>query len=556
MNWFGWAKPSTDAGKPQAPSVGSLRSGSLFGANAEAASRDAEVAEICRALVQNSPDCIEILTPEGRWEFMNERGLELLEFGSYAEIAGKEWATSFPPSAQSIVSEALVLAQCGGVARFQAPCPTARGLWKWWDVMMTPVRSADGHVERIVCTSRDISGIKQVEESLSEALKEAEQAARAKDDFLANLSHELRTPLTSILGFAELLGMRAELSVEAKGHAGRIELAGKSLLALLNDMLDLARAGAGTLRVEPAPCDLADLMTHVAELVAPLAARKPIEVSVEMDAGLEGWFELDRERVQQVVLNLVNNAIKFTDSGQVAVGVSRTGDGQGRLKFTISDTGSGIEAHVLPTLFDRFTQVDNSMARKHGGAGLGLAICKELVARMGGEIGAESRIGEGSTFWFSLPLVELAAANVDTHLEVDAGAGLKVLIADDSEANQHLLSAILRAGGHEPHIASDGIEALEALAAEPFDVVLMDIQMPRMDGLTAIGKLRRATHLNARTPVIAITANVFPEQVATYLEAGANDCVAKPFKAPEVLGKLGYWGSRPVDVVEDARIAV
>jgi len=537
-----YRSPLVSVAKPTQVS-GSLRAGSLF--DGGSAARSAEVTELCRALVSSSPDCIEILDPDGCWEFINERGLELLEIEDFGAFAGRHWSESFPPESRALAKDALALARAGEVARFQAPCPTLKGEPKWWDVLVTPVFGAGGSLHRLVCTSRDITGMKASEARLSTALAELEAAARAKDDFLANLSHELRTPLTSILGFSEHLRLEGGLDPVVLAKVGRIEKAGQGLLALVNDMLDMARAGAGTLRIEPAPCDVHALLDHVAEMTGPLATEKALEICFDRDATVQGWFELDEKRLRQVVLNLVNNAIKFTEMGKITVSLAAERDEAGEwLRFAVTDTGSGIPADSLPTLFDRFTQVDGSVRRQHGGAGLGLAISRELTQRMGGVIGVESRLGEGSTFWFRLPCVPAEPPSAAAQAAAEwAGRPLRILAADDSEANRQLLSLILEAAGHDLTLAEDGAQALSCLAAETFDLILMDIQMPKLDGLSAIRALRGMTNANAAKPVLAITANVFPEQVASYLAAGADDCLSKPFQVSEVLGKVARWGA-------------
>jgi PAS domain S-box-containing protein len=531
---------------------GSLRGASLFGAGA---SRDADMSQLCRALVGSSPDCIEILDPSGRWEFINERGLELLEIEDFGAFAGCNWTESFPHEARSQAAAALELARSGRVARFQTLCPTQKGAPKWWDVLVTPVFTENGQLQRLICTSRDITDIKASEARLEGAMADLEAASRAKDDFLANLSHELRTPLTSILGFSEHLRLQARLDDDVLAKVGRIEKAGQGLLALVNDMLDLARVGAGTLRIEAAPCDVRAVLDHVAELTSPLAIAKGLDLRFEAEPAAGQWFELDEKRLRQILLNLVNNAIKFTEAGGISVSLAAEDDW---LRFAVSDTGSGIPAENLATLFDRFTQVDGSVRRQHGGAGLGLAISRELADRMGGAIGVTSELGSGSTFWFRLPMI--LAERPDLAVQPAAqvrGPRLRILAADDSEANRQLLSLILEASGHEIRLAEDGAEALACLSAEPFDLVLMDIQMPRLDGLSAIRALRGMTNINARKPVLAITANVFPEQVASYLAAGADDCLSKPFQVAEVLDKVARWGAASrLEATEDWTSAV
>ena len=511
--------------------------------------------DVCDELVRASPDCIQVITLEGRLEFINEHGLSLLEIEDITGLAGAPWSSLWPEEEREKVATAVSGAMAGGRERFQGLCPTFTGAPKWWDVIVSPVRNARGDIDALLAVSRDITAIKAVEERLDGAVKIAATASRIKDEFLANLSHEIRTPLTSILGFAELAASSDRPASEGKAYVDRIAQAGDSLLHLVNDLIDLACADAGTLTIHPAPCNLELSVTSIVDRMRPMAGRKLIDVVLEFDPRLSGFFDLDQQRVQQVVANLVTNAVKFTDIGTVTVAVSQTDDDPAALLIAVTDTGAGIPDALLPTLFDRFTQADSSLSRRHGGAGLGLAISKNLVILMGGQIGAQSAVDAGATFWFTLPMARAEPPLAPPVQAVSEQAPLRVLVADDNEANRRLLSAFLEAGGHNVVLAVDGGEALKLVGATKFDVVLMDIQMPVMDGVTAIKAMRAGATSNSQTPIIAITANVMADQLDSYLAAGANACISKPFNARAVLEGLAAVtaGKAPSDEMDTSR---
>ena len=406
----------------------------------------------------------------------------------------------------------------------------------------------------------DITEQAEIERELIAAKERAELGARSKAEFLANMSHELRTPLTAIIGFAGLLGDGGVLAERERHWVSRIEDASKALHSIVNDVLDFSKLEDGAVELENEPFNLRKLVDDTAALLADQAEKKGIRLKVDVQDGLCDHLAGDTGRLRQVLLNLVSNAVKFTNQGGVTVTVGEEAavaqdagaEGLVRLRFSVRDTGIGIPGPALSQLFQRFVQADGSISRRFGGTGLGLAISRRLVDLMGGEIGVESCLGEGSTFWFRVDLTE--AAEIEQLEERDIaidGAALRLLLVEDAEANQELVSTILRSVGIEVDIAANGAEAVEAMRTSHYDVVLMDVQMPVMGGVQATRLIRRMTGAPARVPIIALSANVLPHQVAEYRSAGMDAHLAKPINPREMLAAIGYWaGVQRTDEVE------
>ncbi|QUD85985.1 ATP-binding protein [Phenylobacterium montanum] len=375
------------------------------------------------------------------------------------------------------------------------------------------------------------------------AQEAAEASAQAKAEFLANMSHEIRTPLTSVVGFAGLLAKTPDLPERAQAYAQRIVTGGHALRALVNDILDFSRIEAGQVELEPAPLSPLALLTDTVELIRPEAEAKGLSLTLQASDPLPAQVLADAERVRQVLLNLIGNAIKFTHDGAVTVEAAyRAGDG--RLFIRVRDTGVGVSAEHRGRLFQRFSQIDASNTRRYGGAGLGLAISKGLVELMGGEIGVESLRGGGSVFWFSIeaPAIEAPPAPSGDVPEVAVGP-LRILVVDDVAVNRELVSALLSPFDATLSEAANGAEAVEAASRSGFDLILMDLQMPVMDGLAATRAIRASSSLNADTPILAVSANVMAPQVEACRAAGMNDHVAKPIDPTDLLNKIGQWVS-------------
>jgi YD repeat-containing protein len=373
-----------------------------------------------------------------------------------------------------------------------------------------------------------------------EQARRAEASAGAKAEFLANMSHELRTPLTSIIGFTRLAAQQSDLSEETRAYVDRVAEASRALLCTVNDILDLSRLEAGKVRFRVAATPLAALCRAALALLAPLAEVKGLALSLECaPAAADLNLKLDPDRIRQILLNLVGNALKFTEAGAVVLRVDYDALGE-RLAVEVTDTGPGIPADKVGVLFKRFSQVDGSRGRAHGGSGLGLAICKGLVEAMGGEIGVDSRFGEGSRFWFAIPAPlasrgepDRAAASEPLILE-----GLKVLVVDDHAANRELAHMFLSTAGAEVSEASGGEAAAELATKEAFDVILMDLRMPGLDGVGALRRIRERRGPNAETAIVAFTADVDEGAAERLTAIGFQGLVGKPMEPLTLIGAV------------------
>jgi signal transduction histidine kinase/ActR/RegA family two-component response regulator len=375
------------------------------------------------------------------------------------------------------------------------------------------------------------------------AYASAENIARTKSEFLANMSHEIRTPLNGILTMTEIMD-RGALSEEQRSRLGVVRQSGQDLLRLLSDILDFSKIEAGKLELEEIAFDVEDLLTSTLASFAPLADQKGLELRLDLAPSAKGWRRGDPARLRQIAANFISNAIKFTASGEVSVRLIGLGvHGQDGLQLAVKDSGIGIPEEKMGRLFQKFSQVDASTTRHFGGTGLGLAICMQLASLMNGRVWAVSEEGRGSTFFAELALPQLDAAALaspaaarsasplQSRQEEDVRA-VRVLAAEDNPTNQLVLSTIMEMFGFELTIVSDGVEALEAWRAQAFDVILMDVHMPRMDGVDATRAIRReeAQKSGRRTPIIALTANAFPHQVLEYRAAGMDLHVTKPLE--------------------------
>jgi signal transduction histidine kinase len=397
----------------------------------------------------------------------------------------------------------------------------------------------------ILVNETDITEEVEAQSALAEARERAEEAMAARQDFLANMSHELRTPLTSILGFTDLLDA-SPLDAEQRRRLARIRDAGVVLLDTLNDVLDFSKLEAGGVNLDQRPFELRALLGKVFGMFEAQAMAKGLDLTLGVDPACPEWLEGDCERLRQVLVNFLGNALKFTGAGSVNLSATvreSAGPGLARLELAVSDTGVGVPATMLDTVFERYAQAGPEVSRKFGGTGLGLAISKEIVELMGGEIGVDSIDGQGSRFWCVLDLpVAAAPARPEAEAARAATRPLKLLVADDNEANRELIGTLVRAMGHEVDVVADGCAAVEAAKAGGYDLILMDVQMPRMDGLAATRAIRSLMGEAALTPIIALTANVLPDQIAFYRASGMDDHVGKPISPRELLLKIAQWG--------------
>jgi two-component system, sensor histidine kinase len=393
---------------------------------------------------------------------------------------------------------------------------------------------------------RNITDQKLSEQAFIRAKEEAEAANAAKSAFLATMSHEIRTPLNGVLGMAQAMAGEA-LSPAQQERVRIIQQSGQSLLAILNDLLDLAKIEAGKLTLEETEFSLDELARGAHGAFSAIAEQKDLRFQMEIAPAARGVYRGDSTRVRQILYNLISNALKFTREGEVRVSIESLPSASGKdLVITIRDTGIGIAPEALATLFDKFVQADNTMTRRFGGTGLGLTISKQIVELMGGVIAVESRLGEGTTFRVRLPLLWLgpvfalpAPPTADETPEISL-EGLRVLAAEDNVTNQLVLKTVLHSLGVQPVVVENGRLAVEAWAREPFDLILMDIQMPEMDGVAATQEIRRreAKAGGERTPIVALSANVMKHQVAEYLAAGMDAHLAKPINVAQLYDAL------------------
>ena len=379
-----------------------------------------------------------------------------------------------------------------------------------------------------------------LEQRVSERTAELERANAEKSRFLANMSHELRTPLNGVIAVSETLE-REQVSPRNVELAQLIVASGRLLERVLTDILDFSKIEAGEMRLETQPFELGQLVGRVAELHRASAEAKGVALALEIAPEVLGTYLGDSVRLTQVLSNLLSNGVKFTSAGQVALRVDRADDA---LRFTVTDSGIGFDESVKARLFHRFEQADVSIRRRFGGTGLGLAICRSLVTLMGGEIDAVSTPGQGACFTVMLALTKIAAATAEAPAEASTDPtdlpGLQVLLAEDHPTNQRVVRLILEAVGVELTVVENGALALDAFARARFDLVLMDMQMPEMDGLTATAELRalEAARGLPRTPVIMLTANALDEHVSASLAAGADLHLSKPLRAAELLDAI------------------
>ncbi len=372
----------------------------------------------------------------------------------------------------------------------------------------------------------------------------ADIANEAKSAFLATMSHEIRTPLNGVLGMAQAMAAET-LAPRQRERLDIIDQSGKALLAILNDILDLSKIEAGKLELEEIEFDLDEVARGAHSAFTALANKKGLSFALDIDQA-HGVYRGDPTRLRQILYNLISNALKFTEAGEIRVTAARL---DGGLQIAVSDTGLGIPAEALDKLFGKFAQVDASTTRRFGGTGLGLAICQQLSRLMGGAIVVESELGAGSTFTLTLPLprvgeprpiAPLPSPKAATPVAGEGGLSLRVLAAEDNSVNQLVLKTLLHQIGVEPVVVADGAAALEAWESAHWDVILMDIQMPVMDGPTATRAIREreAASGRARTPIIALTANAMAHHVSEYLGLGMDDHVAKPIEAGRLFEAL------------------
>ena len=395
-------------------------------------------------------------------------------------------------------------------------------------------------------------GRRHTEDELRDAKEIAEFAAKVKSDFLANMSHEIRTPLNAVIGLADLL-QETDLTEEQCSYLETIRSSGDSLLSVINDILDFSKVESGRIELELRPFNLKKCVEDSMNLMRPIASKKGLDLTYAINESAPEAVIGDSARLQQILANLISNAAKFTDNGAISVTISsEVLDGiRHGVHFKVEDTGIGIPEDKMGRLFQPFTQVDSSTTRRYGGTGLGLAITKKLVEMMGGKIWAESKLGKGSTFHFKIvvdasPIMlvssEKAKESLESDKEEDSNHVLRILIAEDNVVNQMVILKMLNKLGYHADVASNGTEVLDFLELQPYDLILMDVQMPEMDGFEAARAIRKRLGPADQPKIVAITAYALKGDRERCIESGMDDYLSKPVKLEDLRKVLGTFG--------------
>jgi PAS domain S-box-containing protein len=507
------------------------------------ARREAEAAlarerQLLRTLVDSLPDYIYVKDPQGQYLMVNESLARMLGLSSAAEAIGKTFTDLRPgPLGDAITSDDRRVFETGqpviGREEFLGG--------SWLLTTKVPIRDEAGRVVALVGLRRDIAELRKAREAI-------EANTRAKSEFLANMSHEIRTPLNGVIGMTGLL-LDTHLSPEQREYADTVRKSGEALLTVINDILDFSKIEAGKLQIENLPFDLRLVIEEVNEMLCTKAEERGLDLVLEYAPELPRHFIGDAGRIRQILTNLVGNALKFTEKGNVITTVvcEQQDGGRAVMRVWVRDTGVGIPESKLAALFEKFSQADASTTRRYGGTGLGLAICKQLVTLMGGGIGVESREGEGSTFWFTLPLTLDAAPHALPVPEVDLN-GLRVLIVDDNQVNRKVLHEQITSWGMRNGSYASGAEALEALrtaarAGDPYDFVLLDYQMPGMDGAELAVAIKADPKLSGAALVMLTSVGHLAE-VKVLEGTGIDACLTKPVRQSYLLNTLATTRSR------------
>lgn len=404
----------------------------------------------------------------------------------------------------------------------------------------TYVDASVNGIKPFMAVFMNINSYRVLQDQLERTIEEAENTSQTKSKFIASLNHELRAPLNGIMGMANLLN-ETILDDQQKSYVNMILSSTQMLLTLVNDVLDVSKIASGKLELERVDFNLFEVLTNIQNILNPLATAKNLTLYYNIEENVPKFLVGDQIRLQQILINLINNAIKFTDSGEINVTVKKHQSNADNvsLLFRVTDTGIGISPEFIPNLFQDFTQASPSMVRTHGGTGLGLSICKKLVTLMGGDIGVQSTVGQGSTFWFTapFPVVESLRGTEDNVHQDDYIPKLNILIAEDNIINQQVIEGILKNIGQTVVLASNGTDAIEQFEKQKFDLIFMDINMPGIDGFAAT-KLLREKETGANIPIIAFSADTLTTSLEEFRSLGFTDVTSKPVNKNEIINLI------------------
>ncbi len=512
-------------------------------------------------LAQNATDAVMRLALDGTCIYASPSSGPLIGVPS-EHLVGVNMLTGFHPDDAETVLGSFRAMRSGAleevITAYRAERPNAPGVYVWMEANCGLVRDeTTGAPKEIIASIRDVTQTKALEADLRDARTRAEQAAIAKSAFLANMSHEIRTPMNGVIGFTELV-LGGDLSDDQRRNIELIADSGRAMMRLLNDILDMAKIESGQMALSEEPVSIRHKLATTTRLMEGIALAKGLVIEHAVAPDVPTWVVGDPLRIRQIVLNLIGNAVKFTEEGAVRVSAAIADSPEGqRLRIAVSDSGIGIAPDRLEVIFDQFSQADSSIARKFGGTGLGLAISAELARKMGGSISVQSELGKGSVFSVDLPLrvaeqpvdiAEPAAAADDAARppRIGGNVGGRVLLAEDHDINQELMMQMARRAGITMDIAPDGeaaVHMIEAAAAcgRPYALVLMDMQMPRLDGLSATRRLRAAGFDGESLPIIALTANAFAEDITDCRKAGMQGHLSKPLRSRDFIAAVRRW---------------
>ncbi|MDH5717586.1 MAG: PAS domain S-box protein [Spirochaetia bacterium] len=421
----------------------------------------------------------------------------------------------------------------------------------WERASISAIKDKNGNITDFVALKEDITKQKEIEEAIIKAKNMAERANRAKTNFLAVMSHEIRTPMNGMLGMADLLS-KTKLDNTQKEYLETIRFSGETLLTVINDILDISKIESGKMRLEKRAVNINQMINETMQLFKPLADSKKIKIKSEISKNMPAYIEADPVRLRQILLNLMNNAVKFTKKGYIKIKVTskKINNTISQISFSVIDTGIGISKNKLKTIFFSFKQSDESTARKYGGTGLGLAICKKLVEMMDGKINVKSELNSGSEFYFTIKTKITNEIKKDSAKKIILKAEelaqkfpMRILIAEDNAVNQTLLVKMLKHFGYDAVCVADGKEAILKAKKNKYDIILMDIQMPKINGIEASKRIKKTQKDKTLPIIIALTAFATEDHKDKCLKAGMLDFISKPVLLEKVYELLYKWGS-------------
>jgi two-component system, OmpR family, aerobic respiration control sensor histidine kinase ArcB len=515
------------------------RTSDLINLNIELSEANKEISEIKQrfeTIFEKASDGIIVADWKTRGFFMiNQRICDILGFKK--RDLDKMWFSNIIPGESLEASLGKILQESNGdkLIADDIPFTCSNGEVRYFDITSQPIKI--NHKNYLVSLCRDITDHKK-SVYLRHQAEIAQKASEAKNIFLANMSHEIRTPVTGIMGMSEILS-KTPLTSEQSEYLNIITESSRVLLALINDILDISKIEAGKLVLRQERLKISDLVSTIKVITHASLINSGNSLQINIAGDVPDYIFADKMRLEQIIMNLLNNALKFTCNGQITLNISKlTLAHREEITISITDTGIGINQESQSMLFQKFQQVDNSLSRPADGSGLGLYICRELVNLMNGKIGVRSKVGEGSTFWFSFPLNQISSVYEEEKPQInsDLPLDLNVLVVDDKRINLQVISLMLKSAGCTVETASTGMDALKICEKTHYDVILMDIMMPMMDGITTMKELRKK-HRNL-SPVIAITANAMSGDKEKYIAEGFNGYITKPLTLDKLVFEL------------------